>query len=77
MNSQINKEVVTHIFTELSAGNDVPLLEAMADDMQWNWMGSGSWSKSFVGKSEVINDLWQNVRTTIQQLYKVEVHRII
>ena len=72
-----NKEIITKIFTELSNGNDTPLLDAMSEDMQWNWMGSGQWSKSFVGKKEVLNDLWKNVRTTIKQPYKVLVHRII
>ena len=51
-----NKEIITKIFTELSNGNDTPLLDAMSEDMQWNWMGSGQWSKSFVGKKEVLND---------------------
>ena len=72
-----NKEIITEIFTSLSQGNDEPFLEAMADEMTWNWKGSGQWSKSFVGKSEVINDLWANVRATIKQPYKVLVHRII
>ena len=76
MNTKSNKEIVTHIFTELSQGNDKPLLESMSDDMQWNWMGSGQLSKSFVGKSEVVNELWHSVRTTIKQPYMVEVHRI-
>lgn len=72
-----NKEIITHIFTELSKGNDEPLIESMSEDMQWNWMGSGQWSKSFVGKSEVLNDLWKNVRTTIKKPFTVNVHRII
>lgn len=77
MDTKSNKDIVKHIVTELSKGNDEPLLESMADNMQWNWMGSGQWSKSFVGKSEVLNDLWKNVRETIKQPFKVEVHRII
>ncbi len=77
MDTKSNKDIVTHIVNELSKGNDEPLLESMAEDMKWNWMGSGQWSKSFVGKSEVLNDLWKNVRETIKQPYKVIVHRII
>ncbi len=77
MDTKSNKDIIIHIVNELSNGNDEPLLESMAEDMKWNWMGSGQWSKSFVGKSEVINDLWKNVRETIKQPYKVIVHRII
>lgn len=43
-----NKEIITEIFTELSKGNDELFLDTMSEDMQWNWMGSGQWSKSFV-----------------------------
>lgn len=77
METKSNKDIITHIVNELSKGNDEPLLESMVEDMQWNWMGSGQWSKSFVGKSEVLNDLWKNVRETIKQPFKVVVHRII
>lgn len=77
METKSNKEIITYIITELSKGNDEPLIESMAEDMQWNWKGSGQWSKSFIGKTEVLNDLWQNVRTTIKQPFEVIVHRII
>lgn len=77
MDKKSNKDIVTHIVNELSKGNDGPLLESMAEDMQWNWMGSGQWSKSFNGKSEVVNDLWKNVRETIKKPFEVVVHRII
>lgn len=49
----------------------------MSETMRWNWMGSGQWSKSFVGKTEVLDDLWKNVRETIKQPFQVTVHRII
>ena len=77
MDTKSNKDIVMYIVNELSKGNDEPLLESMAEDMKWNWMGSGQWSKSFLGKSEVLNDLWKNVRETIKQPFKVVVHRII
>ena len=77
MDKKSSKEIVAHIVNELSKGNDGPLLESMAENFQWNWMGSGQWSRSFKGKTEVLNDLWQNVRITIKQPFEVVVHRII
>ncbi|UII20300.1 nuclear transport factor 2 family protein [Fulvivirga ligni] len=68
---------MTHVFSELSQGNDESLLDIMAEEMTWNWMGSGQWSKSFVGKAQVLGELWKNVRDTIKKPYKVEVHNII
>jgi hypothetical protein len=38
-----NKKLMEHLFSELSKGNDEPFLQAMADDMQWTWMGIPNW----------------------------------
>ncbi len=47
MSSIENKQLMRYIFSELSKGNDGPFIEAMAGDMQWTWMGTGQWSKTF------------------------------
>lgn len=77
MYSTENKQLMQDLLFELSKGNDKPFIEAMAEDIQWNWMGKGQWAKSFVGKSSVINELWANVKTTIKQPFKATVHRIL
>jgi ketosteroid isomerase-like protein len=66
-----NKKLMQGIFTALSKGDDSLFLEAMADDMQWIWMGSGQWSKTFNGKKEVLGGLWRAVRETLKAPYKV------
>ncbi|WP_460974784.1 nuclear transport factor 2 family protein [Spirosoma knui] len=65
------------IFAQLAKGNDEPFLEAMADDMQWRWMGSGQWAKTFQGKQSVVNDLWGAVKTTLLPPYKATATRIM
>ena len=65
------------IFAHLAKGNDQPFLEAMADDMQWTWMGSGQWAKTFQGKQSVVNELWGAVKTTLLSPYKATATRII
>lgn len=65
------------IFAELSKGNDQPFLEAMAEDMQWTWMGSGQWAKTFQGKRSVVNDLWGAVKTTLLPPYKATATRVM
>jgi len=77
MNTADNKKLMQFIFDELSKGNDQPFVEAMADDMQWTWMGSGQWSRSFVGKQSVLGELWSAVRATLKPPYKVIAHRFI
>lgn len=77
MSALENKQLMQDIFFELSKGNDKPFIEAMSDDMQWNWMGTGQWSKTFKGKSTVINELWAAVKTTINQPFKLFANLII
>ena len=65
-----NKKLMEDIFAELAKGNTDPLFEAMAEDMQWIWMGSGPWSKTFKGKTAVIGELWSAVKKTLVPPYK-------
>jgi uncharacterized protein len=65
-----NKKLMEDIFAELAKGNTDPLFNAMADDMQWTWMGSGPWSRTFTGKKAVIGELWSAVKKTLVPPYK-------
>jgi ketosteroid isomerase-like protein len=77
MNATDNKKLLQDIFKELSNGNDQLFVEAMADEMQWVWMGSGQWSKIFNGKAEVLGKLWSAVRQTLKPPYKVMANNIM
>lgn len=77
MSAIANKQLMETIFGQLANGNDQPFLDAMADDMQWRWMGSGRWAKTFQGKQSVVNDLWGAVRTTLLPPYKAMATRIV
>lgn len=72
-----NKQLVQTIFLELSKGNDAPFIAAMADDMQWRWMGSGALSRVFDGKKAVLEELWSSVRKTLVPPFKVHANCII
>jgi hypothetical protein len=47
-----NKQLMQAILAKLCVGNDQPLIDAMPEDMQWHWMGTGSWAKSFIGNQQ-------------------------
>ena len=57
MSASENKQLMQDIFSELSKGNGQAFVEALADDIQWTWMGTVKWSKTFNGKEAVINEL--------------------
>jgi len=66
-----NKRLMQGIFSELSEGNLEPFVEAMADDFQWTWMGTMSWSKTFKGKEAVIGELLAAVKSALAQPFRV------
>jgi uncharacterized protein len=70
MSATDNKKLMEDIFAGLAKGNTDPLFDAMANDMQWTWMGSGPWSKTFKGKEAVIGELWTAVKKTLVPPYK-------
>ncbi len=52
-----NKQAVRHNFEQLANGNGAPLLDSLADDVQWTIIGTTSLSKTFNGKQDVIDGL--------------------
>lgn len=65
------------IFAEMAQGNLDPFVDAMGDDIQWTWMGSGQWSHTFKGKESVVNELLAAVKETLKPPYQVIPHRFI
>lgn len=72
-----NKQLMQDILSEMSEGNLAPLVDAMAEDMRWTWMGTGRWSHTFEGKQSVVNELLAAVNSTLTQPYEVVAHRFI
>lgn len=57
MSSEKNKQTVRNNFEQLAQGNGAPLLESLADDVQWTIIGQTVLSKTFNGKQDVIDGL--------------------
>jgi ketosteroid isomerase-like protein len=62
MRTEQNKALIAGIFAETAKGNGGPFVDALADDVEWRIIGSTSWSKTFVGKAAVVNDLLRPLR---------------
>lgn len=52
-----NKDLLRHVYTEVSAGNAEPLLAALADDVEWTIIGSTRLSGTFKGRQQVVEGL--------------------
>ncbi len=65
------------VFAEMAKGNLDPFVDIMADDMQWSWMGTETWTRTFEGKETVVNELLAAVKATLTEPFEVVPHRFI
>ncbi len=72
-----NKDLLRHIFTELSQGNSRPFVEAMADDFTWTLTGASRWSRTFVGKKAVVTELFGALASAIDGNVKLAASRFV
>jgi uncharacterized protein len=71
-----NRRLMEKILAAMSDGNLEPLFDAMADDVEWSWMGVDAWSRTFRGKGEVLGELFAGVTESLGES-SVDVHRIL
>jgi len=57
MSAQDNKQIIRNNFEQLAKGNGEPLVNSLADDVQWTIIGQTVLSKTFAGKSAVLEFL--------------------
>ena len=60
-----NKQLLQDIYAQISKGNLQPLLDSMADDIQWTIIGSTALSGTSRGKQEVIDKLLRPIRARL------------
>jgi ketosteroid isomerase-like protein len=72
-----NKQLMRHIFSELSKGNSRPFVESMAEDFRWTVIGTTPWSKTYGGKQAVLKDLLGQLRSRFAEPVKLTAQRFI
>jgi ketosteroid isomerase-like protein len=60
-----NKQLLQHVYAEISKGNVQPLLDSLADDVEWTIIGSTVLSGTSRGKQEVIDKLLKPIRARL------------
>jgi ketosteroid isomerase-like protein len=60
-----NKQLLQHVYAEVSKGNAQPLLDSLADDVTWTIIGSTALSGTSRGKQEVIDKLLKPIRARL------------
>ena len=65
MDTMANKQLLQDIYAQISRGNLQPLLDSMADDIEWTIIGSTALSGTSRGKQEVIDKLLRPIRARL------------
>lgn len=65
MGAAENKQLLQHVYAEISRGNTGPLLDHLADDVEWTIIGTTALSGSMRGKEEVIEKLLKPLRARL------------
>src|SRR5262245_63181976 len=65
MTAADNKALLEHVYAEISKGNVQPLLDSLADDVQWTIIGNTVLSGTRHGKQEVVDKLLKPLRARI------------
>jgi len=77
MSEAQNKELVEQLFRELAVGNSQPFWERVSDDVEWTVIGSNSWSKTYVGKRAVLDELFVPLRKTLARPGRTIAQRLL
>src|SRR5687768_14935824 len=77
MSASENKQLLQHIYTELSKGNSGPFLENLAEDVRWTIMGTTRWSKTYEGKQAILTELLGPLFAQFADQYTATAHRFI
>jgi uncharacterized protein len=77
MSASENKQLMQHIFAELSKGNSEPFVESMFDDFRWTVTGSTKWSKTYDGRQAVLTELFGTLRSKISGRMRTTAHCFI
>jgi ketosteroid isomerase-like protein len=52
-----NRDLLRHVYEQVSRGDAQPLLDALADDIEWTIIGTTPLSGTFVGRQRVVDGL--------------------
>jgi uncharacterized protein len=75
--SRSDADALAQAIEALGAGNRNRLFDLLADDVRWSWMGVKDWSRTFVGKSEVVGELFGGVDETLAGQQGVELLAVV
>lgn len=77
MSASENKQLLQHVFAEMSNGNTKPFGEILADDLRWTIIGTTKYSKTYEGKQAVYKELLEPLFFQFANQYENHAQRFI
>ena len=77
MDAAENKAVMEQVFDELAVGNGRPFVDALAEDIHWQIIGSTEWSGTWEGKAAVQAKLLDPLFAQFATRYRNKAARLI
>jgi uncharacterized protein len=72
-----NRDLIRHIYEEISRGNGGPLLEHIDDDIVWTIIGTTGLSGVYRGRQEVLDDLMAPLRGHLATPVNFTIRRVL
>lgn len=72
-----NRKIITHIFAELDRGNPIPYRDALSEDVRMTHAGRSPWSREWVGKAELLKDLYGYVRSLLVDPVRLTIKNVL
>jgi ketosteroid isomerase-like protein len=72
-----NRDLLRHVYAQVSRGDAQPLLDALADDIEWTIIDTTPLSGTFVGRQQVIDGLLRPLSARLAGPVRFAVDRFI
>ncbi len=72
-----NKAILSAVFAETAKGNGRPFVDALADNVRWTIIGTTAWSRTYVGKRDVVGNLLMPLAAQFDGPNTIEATRIL
>jgi ketosteroid isomerase-like protein len=72
-----NRQLITAIFADLQHGKPNAFVDALADDVRWTTPGASVWSRTFTGKTALLDGLLGPVRAQLVERVRLTLRRIV
>ncbi len=77
MGSEKNKALVREAYGAISAGDVDGFMDRLADDVEWYFIGSHKFGRTFRGKDDIMSNLFESLGSVLTSTIQLEIKQLI